>query len=89
MSPGDTVWWHPDITHSVADKHSGKDYSNVMYIGASPKCQKNLNYAKKQTQKFLEGKSPPDFAAEDYEVDFNARFTVEELSDLGRTQMAL
>ena len=49
----------------------------------------NLNYAKKQTQKFLEGKSPPDFAAEDYEVDFNARFTVEELSDLGRTQMAL
>ena len=89
VSPGDTVWWHPDITHSVADKHSGKDYSNVMYIGASPKCQKNLNYAKKQTQKFLEGKSPPDFAAEDYEVDFNARFTVEELSDLGRTQMAL
>ena len=89
VSPGDTVWWHPDITHSVADKHSGKDYSNVMYIGASPKCQKNLNYAKKQTQKFLVGKSPPDFAAEDYEVDFNARFTVEELSDLGRTQMAL
>ncbi len=89
VSPGDTVWWHPDITHSVADKHSGKDYSNVMYIGASPKCQKNLNYAKKQTQKFLEGKSPPDFAAEDYEVDFKARFTVEELSDLGRTQMAL
>ena len=89
VRPGDTVWWHPDITHSVADKHSGKDYSNVMYIGASPKCQKNLNYAKKQTQKFLEGKSPPDFAAEDYEVDFNARFTVEELSDLGRTQMAL
>ena len=89
VKPGDTVWWHPDVTHSVADRHSGKDYSNVMFIGASPKCQKNLNYARKQTQRFLQGKSPPDFAAEDYEVDFNGRFMVEELTDLGRTQMAL
>tara|TARA_B110001454_G_C12695578_1_gene424224 strand:- start:21 stop:1250 length:1230 start_codon:yes stop_codon:yes gene_type:complete len=89
VKPGDTVWWHPDVTHSVADRHSGKDYSNVMFIGASPKCQKNLNYVRKQTQRFLQGKSPPDFAAEDYEVDFNGRFMVEELTDLGRTQMAL
>ena len=89
VRPGDTVWWHPDIAHSVADKHSGKDYSNVMFIGASPKCQKNLNYAKMQTQKFLQGKSPPDFAAEDYEVDFSGRFTVDELSDLGCIQMAI
>jgi len=35
------------------------------------------------------GKSPPDFAAEDYEVDFKGKFTIEDLSDLGRTQMAL
>ena len=89
VNPGDTVWWHPDLTHSVADKHTGKDYSNVMFIGSSPQCQKNLDYAKRQTENFLLGKSPPDFAAEDYEVDFNGRFTPEELSDLGRTQMAL
>ena len=89
VNPGDTVWWHPDLTHSVADKHTGKDFSNVMFIGSSPKCKKNLEYAKIQTQKFLLGKSPPDFAAEDYEVDFKGRFTVEDLTDLGRTQMGL
>ena len=60
-----------------------------MFIGSSPKCKKNLEYAKIQTQKFLLGKSPPDFAAEDYEVDFKGRFTVEDLTDLGRTQMGL
>jgi len=89
VNPGDTVWWHPDLTHSVADKHTGKDFSNVMFIGSSPQCEKNLKYAKLQTQNFLLGKSPPDFAAEDYEVDFNGRFTVKDLSDLGRTQMGL
>ena len=89
VKPGDTVWWHPEVVHAVADKHTGKNYSNVMFIGASPQCPKNLDYAKRQTENFLLGKSPPDFAAEDYEVDFNGRFTVEELSTLGRTQMAL
>jgi hypothetical protein len=89
VNPGDTVWWHPDLTHAVADKHTGKDYSNVMFIGSSPQCKKNLDYAKRQTKNFILGKSPPDFAAEDYEVDFNGRFTVEELSDLGQNQMAL
>ena len=89
VKPGDTVWWHPEVVHAVADKHAGKNYSNVMFIGASPQCPKNLDYAKRQTENFLLGKSPPDFAAEDYEVDFNGRFTVEELSTLGRTQMAL
>ena len=87
--PGDTVWWHPDITHSVADKHSGKNYSNVMFIGSSPQCPKNLRYAIKQAEHFLQGKSPPDFAPEDYEIDFKGRFNVNELTSLGRNQMAL
>ncbi|MEM8540974.1 MAG: YbiU family protein, partial [Pseudomonadota bacterium] len=34
VNPGDTVWWHPDIIHSVADEHAGNDYANVIYIGA-------------------------------------------------------
>ena len=36
MKPGDTVWWHPDVIHAVEDKHSGKNYSNVVYVGT--KC---------------------------------------------------
>ena len=43
------------------------------YIGASPRCEKNHLYAAKQAKAFLEGRSAPDFAAEDYEVDFKNR----------------
>ena len=38
VEPGDTVWWHPDVIHAVEDEHSGTGYSNVIYIGASPRC---------------------------------------------------
>ena len=46
-------------------------------------------YAKKQSQKFLEGKSPPDFAAEDYEVSYKNRATFDDLTHLGKKQLAL
>lgn len=87
VGPGDTVWWHPDVIHSVANEHKGDDYANVIYIGASPVCAKNAAYVSKQREKFIAGKSAPDFAAEDYEVDFKGRATVEDLTDLGRAQM--
>jgi hypothetical protein len=89
VEPGDTVWWHPDIIHSVADAHTGTDFANVIYIGASPKCAKNEAYARRQAQKFLVGESAPDFAAEDYEVDFTGRGTIDDLTELGRRQMGL
>ena len=56
MNAGDTVWWHPDVVHAVEDHHSGNGYSNVVYVGSTPYCKKNLAYAKKQSQKFLEEK---------------------------------
>ncbi|MDJ0686419.1 MAG: DUF1479 family protein [Alphaproteobacteria bacterium] len=87
VEPGDTVWWHPDIIHSVEDEHNGANYANVIYIGASPVCEKNRAYALKQKETFLEGRSAPDFAAEDYEVDFVGRATVDDLTDLGKAQM--
>ena len=89
MNPGDTVWWHPDVIHAVEDHHTGKGYSNVVYVGSTPYCEKNLAYAKKQSQKFLEGKSPPDFAAEDYEVTYKNRATIKDLTLLGKKQLAL
>ena len=89
VEPGDTVWWHPDVIHSVADEHAGKDYANVIYIGASPVCAKNEAYARKQAEAFVAGRSAPDFAAEDYEVDFQSRATLEDLTELGRRQMCL
>ena len=89
VEPGDTVWWHPDIVHAVGDEHAGDEYANVIYVGASPACTKNETYARRQAASFLEGRSPPDFAAEDYEVDFEGRATEADLTALGRAQMAL
>lgn len=89
VEPGDTVWWHPDVVHAVANEHNGQDYANVIYIGATPKCPKNEAYARRQAERFLAGKSAPDFAAEDYEVDFEGRATLKDLTELGRAQMCL
>ena len=89
MEPGDTVWWHPDVVHAVEDRHSGKGYSNVVYVGSTPYCEKNLKYAKKQSKRFLTGESPPDFASENYEVNYLNRATKKDLTDLGKKQLAL
>ena len=89
MNPGDTIWWHPDVVHAVEEKHLGKNYSNVIYVGATPYCKKNIDYIKKQSKKFIEGKSPPDFAPEDYEVDYKGRVTVNDLSELAKKQLGL
>ena len=89
VEPGDTVWWHSDIIHSVEDQHRGTGYSNVIYIGAAPYCDKNARFLGKQAEAFLAGKSSPDFAAENYEVDFNNRATRADLTDLGLKQMGL
>lgn len=87
VEAGDTVWWHPDLIHSVEDRHNGTGYSNVMYIGAAPDCAKNRAFLLKQRAAFEAGKSSPDFVAEDYEVDFSNRFLPSDLTPLGRKQM--
>ena len=87
--PGDTVWWHQDVIHAVEDHHSGSGYSNVTYIGAAPWCEKNAEFLQRQAPAFLEGRSSPDFAPEDYEVDFKGRALRSDLSPLGLRQMGL
>ncbi len=87
LYPGDTIWWHPDLTHAVEGHHAGNNFSNVMYIGASPLCKKNSDYLKIQGERFLSGESAPDFSAEDYEINYNGRATLDDLTDLGKKQM--
>ena len=89
VAPGDTVWWHPDVVHAVGDEHTGDDYASVIYIGASPACTKNHAYTLRQAAYFQQGRSAPDFAAEDYEVNFNGRATIDDLTPLGKAQMGL
>jgi hypothetical protein len=87
VQPGDTVWWHTDICHAVADEHAGKEYASVIYIGSAPDCAKNRAYLPRQKDAFLAGRSAPDFAAMDFEVDFKGRAAVDDLTPLGREQM--
>ena len=73
MQPGDTVFWHSDVVHAVENEHKGAGYSNVMYIAATVGCEKNSAYLAKQAPAFLAGKTPPDFAPDNFEVDFRGR----------------
>ena len=89
VEPGDTIWWHPDVAHAVEDEHRGLNYSNVMYIGAAPWCGKNARFLPGQAECFLTGRSSPDFAPEDYEVEFRNRARPDHLTDSGKRQMGL
>jgi hypothetical protein len=89
VEPGDTVWWHGDMIHSVGAVENQQGWGNVMYIPASPYCEKNAAYAAECGKAFLAGTSPTDFAAEDYEVDWAGRPSADELSAVGREQLGL
>jgi hypothetical protein len=89
VEPGDTVWWHGDMIHSVGPVQDQQGWGNVMYIPASPWCEKNAAYAAECGRAFVKGVSPSDFAAEDYEVDWSGRPAAEELSATGRAQLGL
>ena len=87
MEAGDCVFWHCDLVHSVEAEHNGEFDSNVMYIGVAPRCPKNEAYLDGQWAAFVEGKSPPDFAADDFETTFKGRATEVDLTELGRRQL--
>ena len=89
MEPGDTVFWHTDVVHAVENEHNGTGYSNVMYIASAPGCAKNSAYLERQALSFLSGKTPPDFAPDDFEVDFTGRGTAADLTKLGRSQLGI
>jgi hypothetical protein len=89
MEPGDTVFWHSDVVHAVENEHKGSGYSNVMYISSTPGCAKNTTYLAKQAPTFLSGRTPPDFAPDDFEVDFKGRGMESDLTPLGRSQLGL
>src|ERR1700735_3308530 len=89
MDPGDTVFWHSDVVHAVENEHRGSGYSNVMYIGGTVGCAKNAAYLPGQCASFLAGKTPSDFPADNFEVDFVGRGTAADLTPLGKSQLGL
>lgn len=87
MEAGDCVFWHCDLVHSVEAEHQGEFDSNVMYIGVAPRCPKNEAYLSGQWAAFIEGKSPPDYAPDNFETTFQGRATEADLTELGRAQL--
>ena len=89
LEAGDSVWWHCDVIHSVAPVENQQGWGNVMYIPAAPMCEKNLAYAKKIKEALETGASPGDFPREDYEKDWQDRFTVNDLNIHGKRALGM
>jgi hypothetical protein len=89
VQPGDTVWWHCDLIHSVAPVKNQQGWGNVLYIPAAPWCTKNEAYAALVREAFLAGRSPHDFPEENYEVSWPNRFSPEQLNEIGRRGLGL
>lgn len=70
-------------------EHRGAGYSNAMYIASAPGCAKNDADLRRQLASFLEGRRPPDFPADRFDVGFAGRAGVPDLTPPGRTQPGL
>ena len=89
VRPGDSVWWHCDMVHSVAPVRDQQGWGNVMYIPSAPWCRKNEDYAGLVREAFLAGRSPFDFPEEDYEAAWPNRFAPDQLNEIGRRGLGL
>ena len=89
LNAGDSVWWHCDVIHSVAPVENQQGWGNVMYIPAAPMCEKNLAYAQKVKAALARGASPGDFPREDYESDWEGRFTLDDLNIHGKRALGM
>ena len=89
VEPGDTVWWHGDIVHSVADAANETRWGNVMYIAATPGCPRNDVYRSSMLERFERGASPKDFPDEHFEERFVGRATPADLNHVGRQHFGL
>lgn len=89
VEPGDTVWWHCDMIHAVAPVTDQQGWGNVLYIAATPWCEKNRRYAEKAYQAFVAGNSSPDWPEEHYEAGWGNRFQPDQLNEIGRRGFGL
>jgi hypothetical protein len=89
VKPGDSVWWHCDMIHSVAPVNDQQGWGNVMYIPSAPGCPKNNSYSALVREAFVAGNSPFDFPPEHYEASWPNRFSVGDLNETGRRGLGL
>ena len=75
--------------HPEVDELTGYAIGASGWTGVRAWCEKNAAFAKRQAPAFLEGRSSPDFAPEDYELGFAGRASPDDLTPLGQMQMGL
>ena len=63
--------------------------SKITCPGCSATLAIKPEWLEQQAAHFLDGRSSPDFRPRDFEVDFRGRATADDLTELGRAQMAL
>ncbi|CDS03655.1 hypothetical protein LRAMOSA01057 [Lichtheimia ramosa] len=84
---GDAVFWHCDQVHAVEAMNQMKTDSSVLYIPSTPLCPRSSQYLYRQRAAFESGRTPPDFPANDSEVDFTDRATPDTLNDAEKQGM--
>ncbi|KAJ6549478.1 hypothetical protein B0H10DRAFT_1850934, partial [Mycena sp. CBHHK59/15] len=90
VNPGDTVFWHCDVVHSVEQEHTGTEDSAVMYIPTVPLTPANKLYIERQKGDFLRGVPPPDFPVPQTDTALVGLGTAEDIEEpLGRRAMGL
>merc|ERR1711962_1325647 len=88
VNPGDSVWWHCDLIHSVEEIHQGKKTNAVLYIPVGPDCPINRKYVEKAKECFLNGECPPDFSnGISFESDCEDRANLKDLNDVAKVMM--
>ncbi|KAH9948716.1 DUF1479-domain-containing protein [Amylocystis lapponica] len=81
VDPGDMVFWHCDVVHSVEKKHVGNDDSAVLYIPAVPFTPQNAAYVARQRESFLKGVPPPDFPPANGEAEYAGVGRVDDIKN--------
>ena len=66
VQPGDSVWWHCDMIHSVAPVKNQQGWGNVMYIPAAPWCTKNEDYARLVREAFRSEEHTSELQSREY-----------------------
>ncbi|CAM9487344.1 unnamed protein product, partial [Phaeothamnion confervicola] len=98
LSPGDAVFWHPDIIHAETPllQQPDRDYVGLM-LSAMPVCAGNSAYVKEQRGAVAAGTPPPAFAGAGgsvggscvSEAAFTGRGKSEDMSALGKQVLGL
>lgn len=76
------------MIHSVAPVDNQQGWGNVMYIPAAPMCEKNRAYAHK-VKMALEKAHHWRLPREDYEANWEGRFTLEDLNIHGKRALGM